>query len=115
MLFLSPKQGLIALSIYLIEFIRFNWRCFDESFASVEGDEVFPEDAEAGEAASGEVGLAGGGAVGGVGDAEVGPDLGPGGVVEGGHGLLGGVVEVVLEGSSGGRVGEGGDDLIETA
>jgi hypothetical protein len=81
-----------------------------KSRAAVEGDEVFPEDAKASEFGAGDVALVGGVAVG-VGDAEVGPDFGPGGVVDGGHGLVGGVEEVVLELGGGGLVGEVGDQL----
>ena len=79
-----------------------------ESFATVEGDEILPEDVEAAEALSGEDG---GTTVGGVGDTHEGTDLGPGGLVEAGHGGAGGVVDVVLELGGGGLVGEGGDDL----
>ena len=80
-----------------------------QSRAAVEGDEVFPEDVEADEVGAGDV-SAGGGAVG-VGNAEEGPDFSPGGGVDTGHGLVGGVVEVVLECGGGGLVGEGGDEL----
>jgi hypothetical protein len=86
------------------------WICWMRSRAAVEGDEVFPEDAEAGEFGAGDVALIGGVAVG-VGDAEEGADLGPGSVVDGGHGLVGGVEEVVLELGGGGDVGESGDEL----
>ena len=82
------------------------------SFASVKGDEVLPEDVEALEAAAADVGLGGGAAVL-SGNSEVGVDLLPGGGVDAGHGLLGGVVEVVGECGGGGFVGEGGDDLVE--
>ena len=85
---------------------------FTGSFASVEGDEVFPEDAQALEAGSGDVGLSSGAAVL-SGNSEEGVDLSPGGDVDAGHGLLGGVVEIVGELGGGGCVGEGGDDLGE--
>ena len=82
------------------------------SRAAVEGDEVFPEDSEAGESGSGDVGLSCGAAVL-PGDSEVGVDLLPGGGVDAGHGLVGGVVEVVGELAGGGLVGEGGDHVLE--
>jgi len=85
----------------------------NESRATVKGDEVFPEDIEAAEVGLGNSGNStngDGGAVG-VGNSEVGSDLSPGGGVDAGHGHVGGVVEVVLKGSSGGLVGEGGDEL----
>jgi hypothetical protein len=74
------------------------------SRAAVEGDEVFPEDVEADEVGAGDV-SAGSGAVG-IGNAEVSSDFSPGGGVDTGHGLVGGVVEVVLELGGGGFVGE---------
>ena len=75
-----------------------------QSRAAVEGDEVFPEDVEADQVGASDV-AAGGSAVG-VGNAEEGPDFSPGGGVDTGHGLVGGVVEVVLELGGGGFVGE---------
>ena len=84
----------------------------NRSFASVEGNEVFPEDSQALEAGSGDVGLSGGAAVL-SGNSEEGVDLLPGGDVDAGHGLVGGVVEIVGELGGGGFVGEGGDDLVE--
>ena len=85
---------------------------FMESFASVEGDEVFPEDVEAIEAFAGDVGDSSGAVL--SGNSEVSVDLGPGGGVNTGHGLVGGVVEIVGELGGSGFVGEGWDDLVET-
>ena len=82
------------------------------SRAAVEGDEVFPEDSEAGESSSGDVGLAGFAAVL-PGDSEEGVDLLPGGGVDAGHGLVGWVVEVVGEHGGGGLVDKGGDHGFE--
>ena len=82
------------------------------SFASVEGDEVFPEDIEALEGFAGDVGDSSGAVL--SGNSEVSVDLGPGGSVNTGHGLVGGVVEIVGELGGGSFVGEGWDDLVET-
>ena len=82
------------------------------SRATVEGDEVFPEDSEAGESSSGDVGLACSAAVL-SGDSEEGVDLLPGGGVDAGHGLVGWVVEVVGEHGGGGLVDKGGDHGFE--
>ena len=84
----------------------------NESRASVEGDEVFPEDVEADEVGASDVST-GSGAVG-VGNAEIGSDFSPSGGVNSGHGHVGGVGEVVLEFSSGGLVGEGRDEFEAT-
>ena len=82
-----------------------------QSFATVEGNEVFPDDADAGEGGASEVGDAGRGTVGRVGHSEGLSDLGPGGVVDASHGLVVGVGDVVLQHGGGGLVGEGGQDL----
>ena len=83
----------------------------DESRASVEGNEVFPKDAEAAKFRSWDVGLSGFAAVG-VRNSEGFSDLTPGGGVDTSHGLVGGVVEIMGEFSSSGLVGEGGDNLV---
>lgn len=82
------------------------------SFASVEWDEVFPEDVEALEGFASDVGGSSGAVL--SGNSEHSVDLGPGVDVNTSHGLVGGVLEVVSEFSGSGFVGNGWDDSVET-
>ena len=85
------------------------WR---KSRATVEGDEIFPEDVEADQVGAGDV-AAGGSAVR-VGNSEEGSDLAPSGGVDTSHGLVGRVQEVVLELAGSSLVGETGNEFETT-